>query len=739
MPRTHYLNSPHLSKTFTEAVNVNNAVDVGTNILGTSMPLKNYIPTSIQATASPMAEAALWRYRASKALHIWQQALEGADLLTPSITDDIKKALQKLSKSRYTVAIVAEVSRGKSELINALLFSEYGRRIVPVGAGRTTMCPIEFLHEPNTPPYLELLPIHTRAPSAEQPLTHIYDLYNIPSVWQRYALDGTDADSLALAMQKIGESQTISRTEANRLGIQHAPTDAKNIDDTADTLEVPLWRYARMNLHHPLLENGLSLLDTPGLNALGHESDLTYEILPHADAVLFVLGADTGVSHSEQQIWEQHLNAFPKNNVRLLLNKTDTLHDPLRSDHESQAALTDQVERCAKAMKIPKEHVFTVSAQQALIGRITHNQSAFDHSGLSTLEKELSANLLEKCQLRIKHTVLHTLIVNYHALSETLSSEALALQNQLDQLGALTGSKDRLYAVHAYTSDTKKRQNIEESLTNKLTRSLHEHVQKLIDMLSTDDIAYSFGTALAHCHSDRLNVIQQDLSITLAAAQMRFLAVQAELQNVQTTVVNSLRKLNKQASNTAIDAEQQTSFIKSEAPNTHTNTLSDITDSITKSLPTSPNISSALLEIKRLAQRNKPGAASLFPTIKMLHLTRFQRKKHETIITTAMDRCIHLSKTLQTDILLWFDALHQHVEHSQAAQRHVFEKRNNALLRMEDAQTELKASCTQLNELLRLTLERKNAVDRAYVEAQTILKIPSNLPLNNTTTLTTTR
>jgi hypothetical protein len=37
------------------------------------------------------------------------------------------------------------VPRGKSELINAIFFADYGKRILPSSAGRTTMRPTELL------------------------------------------------------------------------------------------------------------------------------------------------------------------------------------------------------------------------------------------------------------------------------------------------------------------------------------------------------------------------------------------------------------------------------------------------------------------------------------------------------------------------------------------------------------------------------------------------------------------
>ena len=37
------------------------------------------------------------------------------------------------------------------------------------------------------------------------------------------------------------------------------------------TVEISQWRHAIINLPHPLLKQGLVILDTPGLNAIGTE------------------------------------------------------------------------------------------------------------------------------------------------------------------------------------------------------------------------------------------------------------------------------------------------------------------------------------------------------------------------------------------------------------------------------------------------------------------------------------
>ena len=59
----------------------------------------------------------------------------------------LQQLLERLREDKLIIAFVAEFSRGKSELINAIFFGDYGNRILPSTAGRTTMCPTELLFE----------------------------------------------------------------------------------------------------------------------------------------------------------------------------------------------------------------------------------------------------------------------------------------------------------------------------------------------------------------------------------------------------------------------------------------------------------------------------------------------------------------------------------------------------------------------------------------------------------------
>src|SRR5262252_10153929 len=103
-----------------------------------------------------------WRRALDRAVEQFSGFLADHELRDASATAQIDALRQRLASDRLVLAFVAEFSRGKSELINAIFFADAGRRVLPATPGRTTMCPVELSYDPEEPPTLSLLPIATR-------------------------------------------------------------------------------------------------------------------------------------------------------------------------------------------------------------------------------------------------------------------------------------------------------------------------------------------------------------------------------------------------------------------------------------------------------------------------------------------------------------------------------------------------------------------------------------------------
>ena len=165
-------------------------------------------------------------------------------------------------------------------------------------------------------------------------------------------------------------------------------------------VEVPKWRHALINIAHPLLKQGLVILDTPGLNAIGAEPELTVSLIPQAHAVVFMLGADTGVTKSDLSIWREHLITESTDpDARLVvLNKIDTLWDALSTPAQIQTQIDRQKASTAEILGIPKSKVIAVSAQKGLVAKVTEDDELLKRSCLPLLEDVLGAGMMGKRQ-----------------------------------------------------------------------------------------------------------------------------------------------------------------------------------------------------------------------------------------------------------------------------------------------------------------------------------------------------
>ena len=103
-----------------------------------------------------------WRTTLSARLDELSRFLAEHELVDAAAGAQVGALRERLANEKLVVAFVAEFSRGKSELINAIFFADTGRRVLPATPGRTTMCPVELAWQAGSAPSLRLLPIASR-------------------------------------------------------------------------------------------------------------------------------------------------------------------------------------------------------------------------------------------------------------------------------------------------------------------------------------------------------------------------------------------------------------------------------------------------------------------------------------------------------------------------------------------------------------------------------------------------
>ena len=348
-------------------------------------------------TPSPLADSldalALWRSALDRQVSHLARVLAEQELLDDADAAMLAALRERLSSDRLVLAFVAEFSRGKSELINAIFFADVGRRVLPATPGRTTMCPVELRYEPQLPPRLALLPIETRLRGLS-----LAELRPRDEHWQLVPLDPAQPQTLVQALAAVTLTQRVDVEQAAALGFWDASQPQDNPPQAADgSVEIPAWRHAVINYPHPLLQRGLVVIDTPGLNAVGAEPELTLGLLPTAHAIVFVLGADTGVTRSDLTIWREHLGQASLERF-VVLNKIDALVDPLSSVAEVDAQIEQQRSNTAETLGVAPARVFALSAREALAARVAGDDAALRASRLPPLEAALALELMPRRQ-----------------------------------------------------------------------------------------------------------------------------------------------------------------------------------------------------------------------------------------------------------------------------------------------------------------------------------------------------
>ena len=381
-----------------------------------------------------------WRAAVAEQLEGYGAALREAALIDGAGEQQLERALARLRDDRLSVAFVAEFSRGKTELINAIFFADYGQRILPSSAGRTTMCPTELLYDAALPPCIRLLPIETRRGHLSTS-----DFREDSGAWTLLPLELDAPERMSEAFRQVSQTRRVPSAEAQEYGLwdPEDPDLASSLGADC-TVEIPRWRHAIINLPHPLLKQGLVILDTPGLNAIGTEPELTLKLIPNAHAVLFVLAADTGVTRSDIDVWRTHIGAGPGRLA--VLNKIDAMWDELRSPQENEAEIARQQHDAAQLLGLDAARVYPVSAQKALVGKINGDMALFEKSRLGLLEAALFHDLVPARRAIVARQLREDLEVLSAGRQALGAARMRDLVEQLQELKSLRGKNQGVIA-----------------------------------------------------------------------------------------------------------------------------------------------------------------------------------------------------------------------------------------------------------------------------------------------------
>ncbi len=341
-----------------------------------------------------MHEYSVWRAKLVQAVEMYHQWRSRYGMNDPHSADTILNILDGLQSDKITLAFVAEFSRGKTELINALFFAETGVRLLPSSPGRTTMSPTELFHDEKGGNYIRLLNIESRLEDIS-----LAEFKKNPDRWTQIDLDCDSPTQMQEAFKELVATKQVDRDIANKLGLWNEREAAEQGIINPEKVEIPCWRHALISFPHPLLREGLSILDTPGLNALGTEPELTLSMLPSAQAIIFVLAADTGVTKSDLEMWHNHVchnRGGSKQGLAVVMNKIDAMWDDLADENGYDDSIRSQIKTSATTLKVNENVIFPVSAKQALLAKVKADEPLLAKSRLAALENYLANDILKQ-------------------------------------------------------------------------------------------------------------------------------------------------------------------------------------------------------------------------------------------------------------------------------------------------------------------------------------------------------
>ena len=267
---------------------------------------------------------------------------------------NLEASRKKLEERKFAVGILGEFKRGKSTVINSLLEKEImPADILPTSA---TMNRVTY----DMTPHVELL-----------------------------MRDGTVME----------------------IGIDELPDYVTKLDERREA-QAALVEEAIVYYPCKFCQNGVDIVDTPGLNDDERMSRITEEIIPKLDVVIMVLVHDSPFSSSEADFVLNKLMTSDLGRILFLVNKIDTLRresDRVRAIENIKSRIQEKVLESTKRIygegsqeyqdtkrKLGNIKVFPFSALDALDGKLEGDPELIAKSGTIPFEQELTRMLTEE-------------------------------------------------------------------------------------------------------------------------------------------------------------------------------------------------------------------------------------------------------------------------------------------------------------------------------------------------------
>lgn len=160
-------------------------------------------------------------------------------------------------------------------------------------------------------------------------------------------------------------------------------------DGTGDTSDI---QFIKIGCPAAILENNTVIVDTPGVSDINEQRvQVTYDFIPKANAVIFLLDATAPLKQSEKEFIEQHLLRDAIDKILFVANKYDYIDE--EEDGEAlkaiQYRITKAFEKKVSPEVLQQIHVLLLSAQWALDGILQQDDELIDDSGIRDVKQAM--------------------------------------------------------------------------------------------------------------------------------------------------------------------------------------------------------------------------------------------------------------------------------------------------------------------------------------------------------------
>lgn len=349
--------------------------------------------------------------------------------------EDINIASKNLKKGSFRLLVLGDMKRGKSTFLNALI----GENLLPSDVNPCTalLTVLRYGSEKKVTVYFK----SSRSP----------DQIDFKTFKQRYTIDPAEAKKLEQEKQQAFPD------------IDYA------------VVEYPL----------PLLEKGIEIVDSPGLNDTEARNELSLGYINNCHAILFVLRASQPCTLGERRYLENYIKGRGLS-VFFLINAWDQIQEALLDpdDLEELQEAEDKLRRVFKANL----------AEYCLVdGHDLYNERVFEISAIKALRRRLKnpSASLEKTGFPEFMGALNTFLTKERAISELRQARTLARQTFNNVREAI---ERRIPLLDRDVNELKQRINSVEPEFNKLNQIRDQFQQEIRSTRDTQSkaIADSF-------------------------------------------------------------------------------------------------------------------------------------------------------------------------------------------------------------------------------------------------------